>query len=626
MPFADADNLRVHYIERGEGEPVVLVHGNWGTSSWWEPVLERLPDGYRGIAYDLRGRGKTEGPESDYTMPEMAADLHAFLEALGLDRVHLVGHSLGSVVAMQFLLDWPERVLTFVAVSPAWVDGMPEAYNVPAGQQAIKADRAMFANALKALAPGVADDEYWQRLVAEGHEQRIEAALRNLPALVAWKPGDKLREAGVPALVIAGDRDPLTGGDNATRAAEALGAGLVSLQGIGHSPNIEAPDEFVRLLLEHVSGGRAAESTTTQKEMSMANGPLLPGITEATVDTGRLKMHVLVSGPQDGDPVVLVHGNMSSGPFWEETMLTLAAEGYRVLAPDLRGYGDTEAVPVDGTRGMRDWSDDLKALVTALDLGRFHLVGWSMGGGVAMQYAIDNGADLLSLTLESPISPYGFGGTKDAQGTPNHNDYAGSGGGTANPEYVRLVKEGDRGGESPFSARSVLNNFYFKPPFRVAPAREEAFVTSVLKTRIGDDFYPGGMTDSPNWPNVAPGTGGFNNAMSPRYLNLGAFANIEHRTPVLWVRGADDQIVSDTSLFDFGFLGQIGAVPGWPGAEVCPPQPMIAQTRAVLDAYKANGGGYWELTISDSGHSPHIEKPEEFNAALLKHLRLAAGR
>ena len=358
----------------------------------------------------------------------------------------------------------------------------------------------------------------------------------------------------------------------------------------------------------------------------MGNESLLPGVTEATVDTGRLKVHVRVSGPQDGDPVVLLHGNMSSGAFWEETMLTLAAEGYRVLAPDLRGYGDTEAMPVDATRGMRDWSDDLKALVSALDLGRFHLLGWSMGAGVAMQYAIDNGGDLLSLTLESPISPYGFGGTRDAQGTPNHADLAGSGGGTVNPEYVRLVKEGDRGNESPFSARNVLNNFYFKPPFRAEPGREEAFVTSVLQTRIGDDFYPGGMTDSPNWPNVAPGTRGFNNAMSPKYLNLSGFAGIDSKTPVLWVRGADDQIVSDTSLFDFGFLGKIGAVPGWPGAEVCPPQPMVGQMRAVLEAYKANGGNYWEHAITDCGHSPHIERPEEFNAALLKHLRLAAER
>ena len=130
---------------------------------------------------------------------------------------------------------------------------MPEAYNSAAGQQAIKADRKLFAAALKALAPAVPDDTYWQRLVAEGHEQRIEAALSNLPALLAWKPGDKLGETGVPALVISGAHDPLTGGANAERAAAALGARHVVMQNVGHSPIIEAPDDFIRLLLEHLA-------------------------------------------------------------------------------------------------------------------------------------------------------------------------------------------------------------------------------------------------------------------------------------------------------------------------------------------------------------------------------------
>jgi len=273
MPFVEAGDLRVHYIERGEGEPIVLIHGNWATSSWWEPVLERIPSGYRGLAYDVRGRGKTEGPDHNYTLPEMAADLRAFLDALGLDRVHLVGHSLGSAIGMQFVLESPERVRTFTAVAPAWVDGMPEAYNVPAGQQAIKADRNLFANALKALAPTVPDDEYWQRLVAEGHGQRMEAALRNLPALVAWKPGNSLRETGVPSLVIDGDRDLLTGGDNARRAAEALGARRVTLQGTGHSPIIEAPGEFVRLLLEHIPASKEhEESDSTTRRKGEKNG------------------------------------------------------------------------------------------------------------------------------------------------------------------------------------------------------------------------------------------------------------------------------------------------------------------------------------------------------------------
>ncbi len=253
MPYVKAGDLNVYYIESGEGVPIVLIHGNWANSSWWEPVLERLPDGWRGLAYDMRGRGKTEGPDTDYTMPQLASDLRAFCDALDLDKAHLVGHSLGSAVAMQFALESPERVLSLRVLAPAWVDGMPHAYNSPEGQRAIKEDKALFGMALKALAPTVPDDAYWQRLVEEGHEQRLDAALRNLPALMDWRPGDRLRETGVPALVICGENDPLTGGANAERAAEALGVSLIVLPGVGHSPNIEAPDRFVELLLEHIS-------------------------------------------------------------------------------------------------------------------------------------------------------------------------------------------------------------------------------------------------------------------------------------------------------------------------------------------------------------------------------------
>jgi pimeloyl-ACP methyl ester carboxylesterase len=356
----------------------------------------------------------------------------------------------------------------------------------------------------------------------------------------------------------------------------------------------------------------------------MAEESLLPGITSRMVPTSRLQMRVLASGPEDGVPVVLIHGNTSAARFWEETMLALPAP-YRVLAPDLRGYGQTEALPIDATHGLRDWADDLQALVAALGLGPAHLVGWSMGGGVVMQYAIDHPADVRSLTLVDPLAPYGFGGTRDTAGTPTYSDFAGSGGGTANPEFVKLLREGDRSADSPTSPRNVMNTFYFKPPFKAAPDREEVFVSEMLSMRVGDDFYPGDMTTSENWPSVAPGPRGINNAMAPGYCNLSGFAQMTPQPPVLWVRGADDQITSDTSFFDFGFLGQLGAVPGWPGADVYPPQPMVGQIRAVLDAYQAAGGQYWEKVLADCGHSPHVEKPEEFMAALLEHLQ-HAGR
>jgi len=94
-------------------------------------------------------------------------------------------------------------------------------------------------------------------------------------------------------------------------------------------------------------------------------------------------------------------------------------------------------------------------------------------------------------------------------------------------------------------------------------------------------------------------------------MNQANLATITPKPSILWIRGADDQIVSDTSFFDFGFLGQLGAVPGWPGADVYPAQPMIAQIRTVLDNYRANGGAYHEVVLPDCGHSPHIEKQDE---------------
>ncbi len=338
--------------------------------------------------------------------------------------------------------------------------------------------------------------------------------------------------------------------------------------------------------------------------------------TSQIVPTPRLAIHTLVAGPATAPPVVLIHGNVSSSAFWEPMMEALSAT-HRVIAPDLRGFGATEALPIDATRGLRDFSDDLHALLLALDItGPVHLLGWSAGAGVCMQFTIDHPAQVAGLVLEAPVSPYGYGGTRDVAGTPCHPDFAGSGGGTTNPEFVRLLVAGERGGENAVAPRSVMNTCYFRPPFRVDEAREEAYVAAMLTTRVGDDHYPGDLTPSPNWPGVAPGTRGMNNALSPKYLNLSAFAQIEPRPPVLWIRGAADVIVSDACLFDLGHLGKLGLVPGWPGDDVYPAQPMIGQTRAVLEAYRARGGRFDELVLDECGHSPHIERAPAFLAAL----------
>jgi len=198
---------------------------------------------------------------------------------------------------------------------------------------------------------------------------------------------------------------------------------------------------------------------------------LIPGITQKNIKTNRLEIAYLEAG-EGSAAIVLVHGNTSSSLFYQDFMLALAATGrYTIYAPDMRGFGDTQALPIDATRGMRDFSDDLYVLTQALDLSSFHLFGWSLGGNIAMQFAIDHPNALLSLTLQAPGSPFGFGGTKGAEGTPNWPDFAGSGGGTANPDFVQRIGRGDRGSEQ-FSPRTVMNAFYFNPPFKAAHDRE----------------------------------------------------------------------------------------------------------------------------------------------------------
>lgn len=345
--------------------------------------------------------------------------------------------------------------------------------------------------------------------------------------------------------------------------------------------------------------------------------PTLPGIRSEQFVTDRLTIHTLSCGPADGTPVIFVHGNGSSAAFWEATMLALP-EGFRAIAPDMRGYGDTEPLPVDATLGLGDMADDVRALVETLGLGPHHIVGHSMGGGVVMKYALAHAGDLLSITLVDTLSPYGYSGSKDVDGKPIYADGAPAGAGSVNPDFVRLMAEKDRGTENPMSPRNVFRAFYVKPPF--IPEREEDLLSSMLSTRVGEDNYPGDARPSAHWPGAAPGTRGVINAMSRLYFDASGLAEIDPKPPVLWIRGAEDQVVADMAFWDIQALGQLGAVPGWPGAEECPAQPMLAQTRAVLDRYAANGGVYHEVVIEDAGHSPYLEKPEAFNAAFHVHL------
>ena len=352
--------------------------------------------------------------------------------------------------------------------------------------------------------------------------------------------------------------------------------------------------------------------------------PTLPGVTARTVKTDRLTTRVLFSGPEDGIPVLFIHGNFSSATWWEETMVALPPK-YRAIAPDQRGFGGSDpAVKVNAANGMGDFVDDAIALMDHLGYDRFHLSGNSLGGLVAWWMMADRPARLISVTLAGPGSPYGFGGTKDAQGTPTTDDFAGSGGGLIRPDLVECLMNGDRSADSPFSPRSVMRLLVWGPPF--IPEREDALIEATLAVQLGDKGLPGDKETSSNWPYVSPGKWGATNAMSPKYIGnlIERILTAEPKVRVLWIYGADDVAVANGAASDPGNWGPTGLLPGYPGEDEYPPQPMMDQIRTVLDGYARRGGSCEEVAVEGSGHVPFLSHQDEFNSAFHAFLNLTA--
>jgi len=342
--------------------------------------------------------------------------------------------------------------------------------------------------------------------------------------------------------------------------------------------------------------------------------PVNHGIEARTVATDRLTTRVLFAGDEAGIPVLFLHGNLSCATWWERTMLRLP-DGYRGIAPDQRGYGGSDPdIKIDATLGLADLVADAIALLDHLGIEKAHVSGNSLGGNVVWRMLMDHPDRVIGATQAGPGSPYGFGGTHGVDGTPTYDDYAGSGGGVINKEMVRLLAAGDDTATELLSPRSAIRVLVWGPG--VIPDWEDALIAATMATRVGDQDYPGDWVESPNWPYFAPGVMGASNGLSPKYLaDPQRLIEIDPKPPILWIRGGADPAISDLAASDPGNLGKLGLIPDFPGPDVYPTQPMLGQTRAVLDGYAAAGGDYREVVIEGASHVPFITMPGEYDEA-----------
>lgn len=259
-------SLTIAYKEQGSGVPIVLLHGNCGSSGYFDRVAPLLAAKHRVIAPDLRGHGGSSAPEGVYAMETLAEDVRVLLDKLELERVYLFGHSLGGYVALAFAEKYGERLKGFGLLHST---AYPDDEAARAGR-----DRTVRRLSEEGIAPYI--DELVPKLFAPEHRQTMPEAVEHAKRIgygtsvrgaigvalgMKERPDRRhvLASAGVPALLLAGKQDGIVAPE---RRFPVRGPRIaaVELDGCGHMGMLEAPEPFARAVADFVAaceqGGR----------------------------------------------------------------------------------------------------------------------------------------------------------------------------------------------------------------------------------------------------------------------------------------------------------------------------------------------------------------------------------
>ncbi len=243
------------------GAPLVFLHGVGGDHSAWRPQLRHFADDYRCLAWDMPGYGASPSPwEMSFTV--LVQSLLELLDEFGCDRIHLVGHSLGGMIAQEFAFRHPDRLrsLALVATSAAFgsVDGDFQRRFIDDRLAPLDAGRTMAQMAplqLPRMTGPNADPVGVQ--IAIGCFANVPAASYRaaIKLITAFDRRDALKTIACPTLLVAGEADRVAPATSMQRmAAEVKGAKFVALAGCGHLANLEAPERFNAVLAEFLAG------------------------------------------------------------------------------------------------------------------------------------------------------------------------------------------------------------------------------------------------------------------------------------------------------------------------------------------------------------------------------------
>jgi 3-oxoadipate enol-lactonase len=255
MPEIQVPGVRLHVEEQGSGTAVLLLHGLGSSGAEWEQVAPQLAKRYRVIAPDCRGHGRSERPAGPYPVAQHGADLAALCDQMGVRAAHVVGLSMGGMIAFELAVKRPDLVRSAVIINSG-PDMVPRTLQLK------------LAFATRIVLHRLLGQKRWSRMLARklfpapeqaSVRERVEAQFASNPpdayaratrGLIGWSVIDRIGEIDAPALIVSSERDYTPLALKQAYAAKMKRARVVELKSSGHAADLERPEELRAMIEE----------------------------------------------------------------------------------------------------------------------------------------------------------------------------------------------------------------------------------------------------------------------------------------------------------------------------------------------------------------------------------------
>ena len=385
---APVNGVDIAYQTYGDGMPMILCMGYAGTMDMWSPeLIDRLSEDHQVVVFDYRGMGLS-GPlgssKDNYTMQTLADDTKGLMDALNISRADVLGWSMGTYVAQNLVLSYPDAVdhLILYAGDCGGAEYIQPAASVEAelaNTSGTSEERGM--RLLQLILPGewmAAHPDimsYFPQVTETSSPESVQQQYRAIGDWVEHGTYARLPEIQSPTLLLTGTEDILTPPENSFVMGERItGSWVVQMKGGGHGLMYQYPAEMsaiIQTFIETSITNKSAQMAETEKEVKLAP---VHGVNIAYQTYG------------NGTPMILCMGYGGTMDMWSPALIERLAEDHQVIVFDYRGMGLSG--PSEDNISIQTLADDTKGLMDVLNISSADVLGYSMGTYVAQNLVL----------------------------------------------------------------------------------------------------------------------------------------------------------------------------------------------------------------------------------------------